>query len=272
MTLLGIINATADLVPVRRSSKADDFITLCPDCTEPHQLGTRYVCEVEGHGPYARNEVRVGKQLPDKRVVRVTDDEVAGAKGITIDKGAISLAAYNAKGVEAFTRPGEAAFRLRPKKASEVYDLLREIAADRNIALVGELATGDTTQKLYRVELWNGQLVLQELLRPDDVAPADEISHATTGNPRALELARELLQTSVQDFDPVAHRNLTRERLEALTAAKANDPDATVPVTPAAAPVVPATDLVALLEASLADKKPKAKAKRAPAKRTRKAA
>jgi non-homologous end joining protein Ku len=172
-------------------------------------------------------------------------------------KDELTLRIHPADQVEAATRPGDLGYRLRPASKKGVvgptkpYGILLGFASNPEVALIGELNLRGVV-KLYRLVVHRGQLLLHELIRPDELAATDDIDLADVSEAE-VERARSLAAGMVEDFDPAAYRNLTVERIAELVASKAGD--ATPTPTEAKAPVAEVADILSLLERSIEDRK-----------------
>lgn len=252
-----LLNVVVDFVPVKATDKSKQLKIICPLCETPTSMSQRYLCE-HGHGPFAISEADRAREI-DKVLYRVTEEEISQLKGATIPPEAgLSLRAYEAEEVEAMTRPSESAYRLRPKGNLSVYAMLVKLAEDTDRAFIGEVNLRGN-QKMFRVQTWNGQLVAQELTRPDDLAPMDDIN--PDFDDRLLATAEMLVSSDISTFVPEEYRNTIRERSAMLDEAK-RDPNA-VPVTmEKVAARANNDDLLALLEQAVEAAKPTKKNKK----------
>lgn len=252
---LGVANLMVDLVPVRSSSeKSPRFSMLCPDCEEPVGLDQFYQCkENDKHTGYKVSDcVRRGREV-DGKLIEVTQEEIVTAKTGDVpvapgEKPVFEIAVFPASELEAATVPADLCYRVRPdKKVSRkllaLYSLFCELASDQTKALVGEIVLKETSY-FARLSMFNGQLFMQTLIWPDDVAPVDEIEDVAA-SAKERKLAKDLANALLGEFDPAEYRNKARERTQALLDAKAKDPKATV--TPAKTKVKDAGDLSDLL-------------------------
>jgi non-homologous end joining protein Ku len=141
--------------------------------------------------------------------------------------------------------------------ATKPYAILLGFAANPDVAIVGELNLRGTV-KLYRVIVHRGQLLMHELVRPDDLADVDAIE-SIDATPAEIERATLLAADMVVPFDPFEYRNLTVERVAELAAAKAAAGEGTATAAEVAAPVkADVADILSLLERSITSRKPAA--------------
>jgi len=255
---LGLVTLKADLVPAKQtgSDAESQFNTLCNDCPTPTKPNQVYVCPNDAtHGPYKMGELtRRGKEV-DGTLVEVTAEELAAVKTGDVAEKAFAISIFPADQVDKVTLPGDAVYRIRPRKDAspaeyKTYGLLRELAADPTKALLGEfILKSGSTPKMGRLLVFNGQIVLQTLIRPSDLAPTDSIDDVPLSE-KEQALATTLANSLIEDFDPATWTNKVRERAKALLAAKADGNDAAVAAaTTVAEPTT--TDLADLLGAML---------------------
>ncbi len=259
INFLGLVNLVVDVIPARKADKSTQFKVICPDCKEPHILSQRYLCEDDKHGPFALNETARAKEI-NGVLMAMTQDEIAAVKAAQLEANDLTVSVFSAEEVEESTRPSGSSYRLRPKMALSTYAMLVALIADTSKAFIGELNLRDN-QKMFRIEAWKGQLVLQELIRPDELAAPDSIP-ATKYDTKNLKMLKELAESNIEQFDPEQFRNTVRERAAELDAQKINETPGTKK---AAKKVKPVKDddsaLAALLEGALknsASKKKKA--------------
>lgn len=262
LSFFGIMNVAVDLFPTEVSDRAVRFSLGCPSCDSPVKLTQQYVCPEDGsHGPFTTADASRVKEI-NGILYKVSDEEIEGIKEPSLPPGDATVSVFPAAQVEASTRPTGKAYRLRPRVASAlpIYAMVRDLVANPEYAFVLEL-TLRNNQKMYRVETWNSQLVIQELLRPDEVRAADVIDASYDG--KLLATATTLAETQVEDFDPAAFRNAVRERAQEFERQKAAEAQG-VPL-PAKAKVKAASKgddaaaLLASLEAAVAASKSKKK-------------
>ncbi len=252
---LGLLQMKADLYPARVSA-GKSFSMLCRDCETPTKVTQSYNCD-QGHGPFVTGDLDRRYKEVDGNIVEVSAEEIKAAKGDTgIPDKSFDITVYDADDVEEYTVSDSGVYRVKPRNGAtaaelKVYRMFLEAAANRDIALIAEFLVSKAP-KMGRLGVFKGQLVINTLIRPDDIAEVDTIeNHEPTEKERALFSA--LLEASKAQFDPATYANVTKERLAALVAARAADPDAVVTMaSPIERPA--ADDLEAALEAMLAAK------------------
>jgi DNA end-binding protein Ku len=146
-------------------------------------------------------------------------------------------------------------------RAEKAYALLVEAMARTGKVALGRFVLR-TKQYLAVLRAKEGALALSTMLYADEVVGVDNLevpsADAVQPSERELAMAEQLVQSLATEFDPAKYHDDYRERVLDLINRKAEGEEIAVPPeTPAAAPVV---DLMAALEASLAEaRKEKAK-------------
>jgi len=146
-------------------------------------------------------------------------------------------------------------------RAEKAYALLVEAMARTGKVALGRFVLR-TKQYLAVLRAKEGALALSTMLYADEVVGVDNLevpsADAVQPSERELAMAEQLVQSLATEFDPAKYQDDYRERVLDLINRKAEGEEIAVPPeTPAAAPVV---DLMAALEASLAEaRKEKAK-------------
>lgn len=245
---------TGDTFSVQRSGAGaeEKFALACPHSTDAdvHGASQHYVCDQHGDVGTV-GDMAHRKEVSKGNFILVTEDEVAAAKRVDLDKGVLSLAVHPISDVEKFTFPYGSAYVFVPSARDPLHGVLLAILSDPDCeyALMGEMTGVRGGVKLVRLEAWHGNLVIQELLRPEDTNEFDATAPAT--DPKHVSMALNLVATMAEDFDPETYKNRTRERVKALVEAKLNG---TAPVASTSTPAAkkdPSQDFEALLAASM---------------------
>jgi non-homologous end joining protein Ku len=283
----GMTNVIVDLVAAREGDSDEKFTTCCPACPEPTKLSQVRICtkhspidrirallaqskatvktaDVQaaldgGHGPYGNNDVDRAKEISKGILARVSDEEYEAVKATDLEtKDGLTLQVVDAEEFERHSIPNGNVYRIRPKGQFAIYSMLVDLIGDRSRAWIGEM-TLRSKQNLYRISVWNGQLLLQEHVRPSDLAPADEIEQAEYPG-GLLDRANEMADQIKTEFDAAAFANQVKERGRQLAAAKAAGGEGSAVEAIAAKNTAPKADaadsLMAMLESSLASAKP----------------
>lgn len=268
LLFFGLMTVQGDLMPAAQRTKDVEFKLVCPSCDDPAPLTQQYFCE-EGHGPYTTGNAGRAKVVGSGKAAtlhKVTAEQIEALKSPTLPTGEMTVHVFPAVQVEQHTIPSGSAYRLRSTGRADLYAVLVDLVKDTDMAFVGEM-TVKGTQKMWRISSRHGQLLLSELIRPEEVAPGDDLD-AVEYDAAALDMVSKLAAKNVEEFDPTAFRNTIAERARAMNEALAAGKGEEVPtVAPTVAPEE--TDLMALLTSAVADATPakKAPAKKAPAKK-----
>lgn len=229
LTFFGRTELKVDVLTVKLARES--FVSICPNCSEPHKLSQMYICsEDSAHGPYRESEIRKAKAVGTGQTAvlhALTDEEVEAVTTPLLDKNEATVSIFHAEDVDVHTRPAESAYRLRPhakkdrpaSKASRALyaTILKVVESNPDKAFVFDLNLKGY-QNTYRLEAWNGQLVAQKLLRPDDLAAVDVIDGET--DDRFVETLSEWAADDVQTFVPSEWQNTVRENHLRIAAEK----------------------------------------------------
>lgn len=239
------------LVP--NAKKDDKTVLACPTCDHPVKPDQKYVCPECG-SQSSSGECK--RALPDFSEF-IDPEAVKEAKQSTdLEEKYLALSVHPAHEVMEQTFPGEKTWIFRPKDkpSVELYNaLLETLPALTDQVMVGRVNLGAKMgEKFVRFTIEHGELVLQELVRPEDrldLPPAEVVEV-----PEAhLAMTKTLIEALEEPFEPDAYRNQARQRILALKAAVSGGtaPAAGKPVT------APKVDLTTALEAALAAAKSK---------------
>lgn len=273
-----LFHVLADAVPVGRSAVAKEtaFRMICPDCAtatneppakpkgrgrsaparrpEPATTSQTYTCSANPeHGPYAQSDLGRAREMPDGSLQPVTPEEIEYIRTGGIDARDIRFQAHPVAEVDELTRPAGHSYRLRPPvkpkpKAEDLllYELLQHIVeSNPKVAFIGECSLKEGTRGLFRLAVWRGQLLMEQLIHPDNLAEADEFGRSGLTKAQLTASAKKV-EFEVIPFDEKAQAavaNSAAARLEEVLAAKAKG--GAVPSK------APEQDLEALLAASL---------------------
>lgn len=256
---IGVMTVQLDVVSqgLPNAKAATTFSLACPVDGAP--VRQHYRCEDDHTNPdgtpFTEADLHRARVVDGQRHA-VTSDQI---KEVTSSGrvGAVEFRVHPAAQVEAATRHGGSGYRLRPPKKSspqvaQVYAVLLHLAQRSDLAIIGEMELPRTGPKLYRLSHFHDQLMLDELVRPDELAPVDDVDASAA--PELLAMAEKLAETLVADFDAGDYRNTARDRAAALDERLRNGE--TVEPGGEAAPAGPASDLMAALAASLEAAKP----------------
>lgn len=132
----------------------------------------------------------------------------------------------------------------------KAYKLLLQALTDSERIAVAKLTIREK-QHLCVVRAYQQVLVLETIFYPDEVRAVDDVPNTdreVSVSDRELEMARQLIDTLTDTFNPEKYRDESREELLALIEAKISGQEVTIPEVPRAGQVV---DLMEALRASV---------------------
>jgi DNA end-binding protein Ku len=243
---------TGDLYSLKRSGadKEEAFKLACPSSTPDAAHGVKQQYSCDEHGTIgSAGECGKMREVSKGHYILVDADEVAAAKASDAEKGVIALTPYAIEDIEAATVVFGNSYTFVPAAKNQLCDTLLAILADdtNGFALVAEANLGRGSAKFVRAVNRDGELVIQELLRPEDVS-AVKADH-TQVEAKVIEMAKKLLGQLTEPFDPDTYASKARQRIAELVAAKTGG---TAPASTSSAPKrTPEQDFEALLAASV---------------------
>jgi hypothetical protein len=213
---LGMLSAAFDLAPVR--AKGISRTTVCPTCLadgDIERLHQQMICD-QGHVTTLAEAPRALEA--DGRLIPLTEEDHEALRANEVETGLLDLHVCPSADLEAATRPGEAAYRVRiPRKGrvGEQYALLRELAKSPGLALYGVLkVNGRNNPQPYRLGVWKDQLVVQSLVRPDGLAEVDTIEAEAPAE--LVEMGRQFMSSIAAPFDADLLSDERKVRTEAI--------------------------------------------------------
>jgi DNA end-binding protein Ku len=205
------------------------------------------VCQVCGE-EVAYADIAKGYELDSGEVVVLTDEDLAELP-LPTSKTVELLAFVPAEQVDpvSYSR----SYYLEPDKAGvKPYALLRDALEDAGRVGLVKVAIRNR-ESLAVVRPRDDVLVMQTMVWPDEVREADfeSLSGGIKASKAERDVARTLIDTMAEDYDPTQYTDAYREAVEEVVQAKATGGEVRKPEEPEEkAPVV---DLVAALKASV---------------------
>lgn len=255
----GLLSLSGDVLPPKRSgiAKEESFKMVCPHHPDtPHLVSQRYVC-AEGlePEPVLPSDCLKGREVDDA-IILVDKDAVKEVRLATVPEKTLDLAAHPYDPTTTFASGN--AYVFQPDAANQFYSALLLLVDEQGVVetesgpkmLVGLVAFRKNSETFVRLERWGKQLVLRELVRPEDVDTFEPLDG--TVDTKVVDMARQLVDAQSDEFDPETYKASVRDRIASLTEQAAGGEVAVKAL--AAAPKV---DTMALLEASLAAAKAK---------------
>lgn len=210
------INLIGKLLTVRRTGSATEsaLISVCPQCETPNPPKQSYNCS-EGHGPYSLSELDKAKKV-DGVLVRVDKEAAEEAKTSTLLLNYLDVTVHPKDDILASTYPSANAYIFVPKVANEQYGVLVSVVESSPYAFIGQVNIKHH-ECLVQLKVWNGHLILQQLLYPEDVTEVEQTPVKT--NQEFLTTLKKFVKSNAKEFEPTDYKNETKVRMAALVEA-----------------------------------------------------
>lgn len=255
---LGLLSTVGNVLNVKRPNAGveEKFKYACPAHPDtPHGVSQKYVC-AEGLDDelYSTGDLLKSKDT-DGGLVIVTAEDVAAVKASSLPEKTLSLQAHPYSPMATFASGG--AYIFQPASADEFYSTLLLLVDENGVVetesgaqmIVGLTSFRKNTESFVRVERWGDQLVLRELVRPEDIDTFEPLEVSVES--KMLDMAKMLLDAQSEEFDPETYKSAVRERIAALVEGSEGE------LAPAPIAKAEKQDTFALLEASIAAAKAK---------------
>ncbi len=255
---LGLLSTVGNVLNVKRPNAGveEKFKHACPAHPDtPHGVTQRYIC-AEGLDDelYATGDLLKGKETDDGWVL-VSPEDVAKVRASALPEKTLELQAHPYTPLATFASGG--AYIFQPDSADQFYSTLLLLVDENGVVvtesgaqmIVGLVSFRKNTESFVRVERWGEQLVLRELIRPEDIDTFEPLEISVES--KVLDMAKQLLDAQSEEFDPETYKSSVRDRIAALVEG-AEGGEAIAPVEK-----VEKQDTFALLEASIAAAKAK---------------
>jgi DNA end-binding protein Ku len=148
--------------------------------------------------------------------------------------------------------------------AAKAYNLLLTALQESNKVAIARVVIR-SKEYLTAIRPADGILTMETMLFADELVPTDQLDELpdedVSATDREVDMAKQLIESLSTDFDPTKYRDEYRERVLDLIERKAGGEEIAIQVAPEEPAKVP--DLMAALEASLADTKKPSGRKRA---------
>lgn len=257
----GLLSMTGNVMTVKKanSAKEENFKMVCPlHADDPHGVKQRYACEHEPDGEtFLPGECLKGRETDDGMVI-VSAEAAKSVRESDLPEKTLDLRAHPYEPATTFAFGN--AYVFVPDAAHQFYSVLLQLIDEQGVIqtesgakmLVGLVSFRKGSESFVRAERWGSQIVLRELLRPEDVDQFPTLDG--TVDTKHIDLARQLIDAQSEDFDPETYKASVRDRIAALVEAAKNGEVDLTPKTKAEPKVA---DISALLEQSLAAAKAK---------------
>jgi len=201
---------------VPNAGREERFKLACPTCRTPTSLKQGYTCE-KGHGPFSISECDRMHENDEGAMVKVTADEASEASASILPDRELALQVHLRDEIIARTYPSGNAYLFRPKGTAPLYGILLDILAERpDIALVAKTNLRHNDKFVQVDRGLNGQLIVRELIWPQDMKQFEAPEYAY--DPKYRKQALDLIEASVEPFDPEQYRRDAADRIAAIVA------------------------------------------------------
>ena len=264
----GAISFGLVTIPVRMYGATDEKNVKFNQLHAPDSGRIRYkrVCAIDGE-EVGWDEIVKGFEYEKDHYVTITDEEleslpVSSARAIEIERF------VDADEIDPiyFQR----SYYLAPEPAGlKAYQLLREAMGDQDKVAVAKVAFRDK-EHLAVLRLRDKVFVLETMFWPDEIrTPAfDELDEDVEVRPQEVKMARSLIDSLTDEFDPGQYKDEYRAALEDVIERKVQGKEITYSEAPEPSKVVDLMEaLRASVEAAKSGRKPAAEAKPAKAER-----
>lgn len=235
------------------------FKLACPldgHQAEPHAVSQRYVCaeQPDNGESFTSGDCLKRREAADGTSVIVSSEAVQKVKLSPLPERTLELRAHPYDPSLVFA--AGSAYVFEPEAASQFYLVLRERLDDQGIIqtdagprmLIGMVAYKKGSESFVRLERWGDQIVIRDLVRPEDVDDFEKVDGSL--DTKLADLFGQLVEAQTEDFEAETYRSSVVDRVNALVEQAKNgevEIDALAPK-----PVENVQDLTAMLEASLA--------------------
>lgn len=250
---LGLLSMSGSVLTVKRtnSGKAAETKMVCPlHPDQPHGVKQRYACELAPTGAtFWPADCLKGIPGADGKLAVVQADAVKEARISELPERTLDLTSHPYDATTTF--PQGLAYVFNPDGQQQFYNILLQLVDEQGVVqtesgprmLVGLVTFRKGSESFVRVERWGSQLVLRELVRPEEV---DEfVTLEGSVDTKNLDMARQLIDAYAEDFDAEAYKSRVGERIAELAGTEGEAPAPKVKLEPKV------QDISALLEQSL---------------------
>lgn len=206
LSLGSVIQTQVDLFSVVPSQQRDSLHRMCP--THKVRLVQAHKCP-EGDHEVASTEWVMGRE--NGSVLQIAP---ATAKPQVEAQDVLELKPVPASEVNASTFEGNGIYYAKPSAAtSQAWLALQAILEKGKIALIAKGAFRRGSDKLWRLQVFNGYLVLREIVFPEDIREAPEPLD-TKLEKGTLTLVEQYLEGLITSWDKIDTTNRSREELQ----------------------------------------------------------
>lgn len=215
MLSLGVISASVDLYAVVPTDKARSTRMLCPTHHEP--LKQQYICEQgENLHPVARDEAVRGIETVNGWIIAPDEEKPSAETSKQLELTPVATAVLSERTFE-----GPAIYYLTPSSAvsMQAWEVLVGILKKGKISLVTKNALGQSArEKLWKLDLFCGYLVMRELVYPEAIRPVPDILHVKVDK-KITVLVEQFVENLLTDWDSLDSSDSNARRFDEWMAA-----------------------------------------------------
>lgn len=216
------VNLVGKLITVRRTGSATESAlkNICPKCSDPTLPEQFYICP-NHTDKYKSGDLDKAKKVGQK-LIRVDKGQAQGAKESSLPLNVLDLTIHPAAEVEAQTYGSANAYLFIPNLQNKQYGVLVDIIKSSPYAFIGPVNIKHH-ETLVRLTTWQGFLVVQQLLYPEDLSEVDVPQYEHSAD--FVATLQEFVAKNVKEFSAEDYKNDTKLRMAQLVEATASGQD-----------------------------------------------
>jgi non-homologous end joining protein Ku len=213
------ISLVGKLVTVKRTGAAQEtaLTNICPKCEVPTKPEQFYICP-NHTDKYKSGELAKAKKV-GKDLVRVDPKQAKAAKSSLLPLDLLELTIHPAEEVESQTYRSANAYLFVPNVQSKQYGVLVDIIKDSQYAFIGQVNIKHN-EYLVRLLTWQGFLIVQQLLYPEDVNEVE--TPVYEHSQEFVDTMLEFVQKNVVEFSAENYKNQAKVRFAEFIKATEN--------------------------------------------------
>lgn len=226
---LGLAQISVKVEKAADERTGPSFHNVCDDGHAPARVKQKLGCPECGNSE--RGTFKKAMDVGDGKVKVITQEEQKAASAVDPAlKQQINLTPHPRKDVAEHCMRSGGVYRLDPGTGTNPDEYAMFVAlvkALKSEVLVTEWAWSNP--KLYEIGVYDGALVMYELMRPEQVRPVPKLEGKADKD--ALDMAKQIAKMAAKPFDPKTYHDQRSEAIMSVLAqvtevTAAEDPDA----------------------------------------------